>query len=312
MSSSNKPPFASNRNRPASDGRSDNRSDGRTEGRHEGRGGRGPKQRDQRGKAAPEGGPVLIWGSHAVEAALRNDARDIFRILMTDTGEDRMKEALAARHAMTSAVQGRLRVERTTPQVLDKRLGDDTVHQGVLLEVAPLDDIDLETIADRIAANPKAGPLLVLDQVTDPHNVGAILRSAAVFGAAAVVMTRRNSPPLGGVLAKSASGALELIPVVLVANLSRALTDLGKLGFHRIGLAGDGGTDLEAVPLVGNLAIVLGAEGRGMRHLTEQTCDQLARIQADSPLASLNVSNAAAVALHLASMRRREGKTRKA
>jgi 23S rRNA (guanosine2251-2'-O)-methyltransferase len=309
---SSKPPYSNNRNRPQ--GHSEGRSEGRPEGRTEGRSGRDrPQQRDSR-KAAPEGGPVLIWGSHAVEAALRNDNRDIFRILMTDTGEERMKEALAARHAMTSAVQGRQRVERTTPQVLDKRLGEDTVHQGVLLEVAPLDDIDLETIADRVAANPKAGPLLVLDQVTDPHNVGAILRSAAVFGAAAVVMTRRNSPPLGGVLAKSASGALELIPVVLVANLSRALTDLGKLGFHRIGLAGDGDAVLETVPLVGNLAIVLGAEGRGMRHLTEQTCDQLCRIEADSSLASLNVSNAAAVALHLASMRRRavgEAKGRK-
>jgi 23S rRNA (guanosine2251-2'-O)-methyltransferase len=298
-----KPPYSTSRNRPSSDGRPEGRSAGRDR----------PQQRDTR-KSAPENGPVLIWGSHAVEAALRNENRDIFRMLMTDTGEDRMKEALAARHAMTSAVQGRQRVERTTPQVLDKRLGEDTVHQGVLLEVAPLDDIDLETIADRAAANPKAGPLLILDQVTDPHNVGAILRSAAVFGAAAVVMTRRNSPPLGGVLAKSASGALELIPVVLVANLSRALTDLGKLGFHRIGLAGDGDMVLEAVPLVGNLAIVLGAEGRGMRHLTEQTCDQLCRIEADSPLASLNVSNAAAVALHLASMRRRavaENKGRK-
>lgn len=306
MSSSGKPPFSSHRSRPESGGRAPERGP-------EGRGRDRSKHRDSR-KATPEGGPVLIWGSHAAEAALRNENRDIFRILMTDTGEERMKDALAARHAMTSAVQGRQRVERTTPQVLDKRLGDDTVHQGVLLEVAPLDELDLETIADRVAASPTAGPLLILDQVTDPHNVGAILRSAAVFGAAAVVMTRRNSPPLGGVLAKSASGALELIPVVLVANLSRALTDLGKLGFHRIGLAGDGTTDLEAVPLVGNIAIVLGAEGRGMRHLTEQTCDQLARIQADSPLASLNVSNAAAVALHLASMRRRaavEGKARK-
>jgi 23S rRNA (guanosine2251-2'-O)-methyltransferase len=294
MSPSGRPPF--NRNRPQPEGRHNrDHADGR--------------KSDSR-KPAADGGPVLIWGSHAVEAALRNENRDIFRILMTDTGEERMKDAVAARHAMTSAVQGRQRVERTTPQILDKRLGEDTVHQGVLLEVAPLDDIDLESIADRVAANPKAGPILVLDQVTDPHNVGAILRSAAVFGASAVVMTRRNSPPLGGVLAKSASGALELIPVVLAANLSRALTDLGKLGFHRIGLAGDGDTSLEAAPLTGNVVIVLGAEGRGMRHLTEKTCDQLCRIDAapmqdGRALASLNVSNAAAVALHLASMRRR-------
>jgi 23S rRNA (guanosine2251-2'-O)-methyltransferase len=293
MSPTDKPPF--NRNRTG------DRPPGQA---HEGRGRADARKRDTR-KPAADGGPVLIWGSHAAEAALRNDNRDLFRILMTDTAEERLKDALAARHAMTSAVQGRQRVERTTPQVLDKRLGPDTVHQGVLLEVAPLDDVDLESIADRVAANPKAGPILILDQVTDPHNVGAILRSAAVFGAAAVVMTRRNSPPLGGVLAKSASGALELIPVVLVANLSRALTDLGKLGFHRIGLAGDGDTTLESAALTGNVAIVLGAEGRGMRHLTQETCDQVARIDGDNALASLNVSNAAAVALHLASIRRR-------
>jgi 23S rRNA (guanosine2251-2'-O)-methyltransferase len=296
MSSSGKPPFRPNQDRPPV---SDRPAAGRGGGRER------STQRDAR-KAAPDsGGPLLIWGNHAADAALRNDNRDLYRVLVTDTGEERLKDAIAARHAMTAAVHGRIRIERTTPQMLDKRLGQDTVHQGVLLEVAPLDDLDLTTIADRIAANPKAGPILVLDQVTDPHNVGAILRSAAVFGASAVVMTRRNSPPLGGVLAKAASGALELLPVVLVANLSRALADLGKLGFHRIGLAGDGDIPLEAVALTGNIVIVLGAEGRGMRHLTEATCDQLARIDADSPLASLNVSNAAAVALHLASMRRR-------
>jgi 23S rRNA (guanosine2251-2'-O)-methyltransferase len=294
MSPPDKPSF--HRNRPPQDRPQDAPRGNRPEGR-----GRKP---------AVDGGPVLIWGSHAAGAALRNSNRDLFRVLVTDMAEERLKDAIAARHAMTPAVQGRIRIERTTPQALDKRLGDDTVHQGVLLEAAPLDDVDLETIADRVAADPKAGPMLVLDQITDPHNVGAILRSAAVFGAAAVVMTRRNSPPLGGVLAKSASGALELVPVVLVANLSRALADLGKLGFHRIGLAGDGDTTLEAAPLTGNLALVLGAEGRGMRHLTQETCDQVARIDAapsdtGHALASLNVSNAAAVALHLASMRRR-------
>jgi 23S rRNA (guanosine2251-2'-O)-methyltransferase len=273
---------------------------------------RGRSDRSDGRKPASESGPLLIWGSHAAEAALRNPGRDIFRLLVTDNGEERMAGAIAARQAMSSQVKGKLRIERTTPRDLDKRLGDDTVHQGLLLEVAALDDVDLETIAGRAAANPKAGPLLVLDQVTDPHNVGAVLRSAAVFGASALVLTRRNSPPLGGVLAKAASGALEHVPVVLVANLSRALADLGKLGFNRIGLDGEGASSLESATLTGNLAIVLGAEGRGMRHLTEKTCDQIARIETDGPLASLNVSNAAAVALHLAGMRRRETGKRRA
>lgn len=237
---------------------------------------------------------VILFGIHAIEAALRNPHRRIDRILLTENAQHRLAEPLAARG---------LTADRVTPRDLDRRLGPDTVHQGALLIGAPLPDCSLANLIERASA----GPLVVLDQVTDPHNVGAVLRSAAVFGAAGLVMTRRHSPPLGGALAKSASGALDLVPVALVPNLSRALAELGELGCLRLGLDGQAPNRLEDEPLTGTLALVLGAEGKGLRDLTRQTCDRLCRISAPGPLMSLNVSNAAAVALHLGVMRRSAG-----
>ena len=246
---------------------------------------------------AAEDGPTLIFGVHAADAALRNTQRNIIQAFVTDNGENRLKDAIAARNAGAG-----IKLTRVMPRDLDRRLGTDTVHQGILLEVEALPEPTLEELADLPDG---AGPLLILDQVTDPHNVGAILRSAAVFGAQGLIMTRRHSPPLGGALAKSASGALEHVPIVLVPNLARAMAELGKLAYHRVGLDGTGDRTVEAEPFSGRVALVLGSEGRGLRQLTQEHCDVLVRISGTGPLASLNVSNAAAVTLHLAAMRRR-------
>lgn len=257
----------------------------------------GKRRTEQRGDArAPnaDADHVVLYGIHAVEAALRNAARKIRRLLLTENAQRRLQGALQER-----GVTG----EPAAPKDLDRLLGSEAVHQGAMLETAPLAEPDLETLAEAAQGR----PLLVLDQVTDPHNVGAILRSAAVFGAAGLVMTRRHSPPLDGTLAKSASGALEIVPVALVGNLARAMEELKELGFTVVGLDGEGETAIEAIDWTDRVALVLGAEGKGLRHLTREKCDQLCRITAEGPLDSLNVSNAAAVALHFASFKRRAG-----
>ncbi len=236
-------------------------------------------------------GPLRLFGIHPVEAALRNPARHITRLFATENAARRLTEALGTL---------RVPVEDTTPRDLDRILGAEAVHQGVMIETEPLPEPDLQSLAENAAGR----PLLVLDQVTDPHNVGAILRSAAVFGAAGLVMTRRHSPPLNGVLAKSASGALELVPIALVGNLAGALAELKDVGFTLIGLEGSAEARLEQADWSRPTALVMGAEGKGLRELTQKLCDVLARITTDGPIASLNVSNAAAIALHTAALAR--------
>lgn len=237
-------------------------------------------------------GPLRLFGLHAVEAALRNPARRIHRLLLTENAERRLIETLGPITA---------KIDRVTPRDLDRLLGPDTVHQGVVLETEPLP----EPRWDDLARASDGRPLIVLDQVTDPHNVGAILRSSAVFGASGLVMTHRHSPPLNGVLAKSASGALELIPVALVANLARALEELRDAGFALVGLDGGADAAIEDLDWSRPTALVMGSEGKGLRELTRKTCDTLVRISTDGPVASLNVSNAAAIALY-AAMRARK------
>lgn len=253
---------------------------------------------ERRDKAAGADEAVEIWGMHAVEAALANPARRIVKMWATDNAAHRLAKGIAEKRLVHEPVQ---------PRDLDRKLGPDTVHQGVLIEARQLPEVDLETLAEAI---PSRGPLVVLDQVTDPHNVGAILRSAAVFGSAGIVMTRRHSPPMGGALAKAASGALELVRVALVANLARAIADLKDAGVVVIGLDGASELLLEDAVLAPSMAgravaLVLGAEGKGLRQLTGESCDQLCRIGGDGPIGSLNVSNAAAVALHMGAMARR-------
>jgi len=249
-----------------------------------------PGKPSWRGK--PKHGPnreaadrVMLFGLHAVEAALANPNRTVTRVVATENGAHRLGPLLAKRG---------LTPEAATPRDLDRLLGPDAVHQGIALEADPLPAVAFDDVEP-------GGMLLVLDQVTDPQNVGAALRSAAAFDASGLVMTERHSPPLHGVLAKAASGALELVPVILVKNLAQCLAELGERGFLRVGLAEDGADALETAALTRPIALVLGAEGKGLRQLTQQHCDLICRISTRSALASLNVSNAAAVALHWAS-----------
>jgi len=252
----------------------------------------GPPRPGASRQQRPGGGEhCLIFGIHAVEAVLGNPRRSIRKLLLTDNAERRLQATLAGREVAR---------ERVLPRDLDRQLGPDAVHQGALVETGPLPQPELA----ELAAGAGARPLLVLDQITDPHNVGAILRSAAVLGAGGLVMTRRHSPPLDGALAKSASGALEHVPVALVPNLARAIAELRELGVTVVGLDGGASASLEEMPWPAGVALVLGAEGKGLRQLTRESCDRLARISTDGPFASLNVSNAAAVALHWAAAHR--------
>jgi len=242
------------------------------------RGPRGPK------KPHGPGQSPFIYGLHAVEAALQNPARTLHRLLATRNAWNEIESRLTA--------PARIEPEIVASEEISRALPPGAVHQGVALHLAPLPEPDLED------TTVNARRLLVLDQVTDPHNVGAILRSAAVFGAEAVVMTERNSPPLTGVLAKAASGAVEHVKVVKIGNLARALQELKNMGFLIAGLDGEADQTLGEIDVTRPVALVLGAEGAGLRRLTRETCDVLVKLPASGPMRSLNVSNAAAVALY--------------
>lgn len=234
----------------------------------------------------------LIWGLHAVRAAWLNPARRCHRLWVTEAGRTSMEATLTeGREALLKRPDVKL-VER---QELDRLTPPGTVHQGIVLDVAALPE---PALGDLIAGDTPPNLLLMLDQVTDPHNVGAILRSAAAFGAGGVIMTERNAPGTTGVLAKSASGALEHLPQLHVVNLSRALDELQQAGYWCVGLAEEGERDLSALDLTGRTVLVMGAEGEGLRQLTRKKCNELARLPTGGPIGSLNVSNAAAVALY--------------
>jgi len=228
-----------------------------------------------------------FWGRHAVAAALDNPDRRVLKAWATREAAAFMQFPADVAVTMAEAPD------------LGRLVPSDAPHQGVVIEVEPLEEVWLsEIVAD---AGDKA-VILILDQVTDPHNVGAILRSAAAFGAIAIVTQDRHSPPEGGALAKAASGALERVPWVRVVNLSRALDELAEAGFWRIGLAGEAETDLADALGPKRVALVLGAEGPGMRSNVREHCDALARLPIHDAIESLNVSNAAAVALYAASL----------
>ncbi|MFY0735861.1 MULTISPECIES: 23S rRNA (guanosine(2251)-2'-O)-methyltransferase RlmB [Aurantimonas] len=240
-----------------------------------------PRRRPQPGRPAPAG-RVRLYGIHTVAAALNNPRRKLHALLVT-------RNALARLEIAEDAI--RCPVEIVEPKRLDAELGGEAVHQGVMLETEPLPAIRLSDLGT-------ARLVIVLDQVTDPHNVGAILRSATAFGADALVTTARHSPQESGVLAKAASGALEHVTQIEVVNLADALSALSKQGFRTIGLDSDGPESFEASLSGERIAIVLGAEGKGLRQKTQATVDALARLEMPGAIRSLNVSNAAAIALY--------------
>jgi len=228
-----------------------------------------------------------LWGRHAVAAALDNPRRTLVKVWATREAAEFMQFPKDAAVTLADVAD----LGRLVPQ--------DAPHQGLVLEVDPLEDVFL----DELLGQEGNRPLLVLDQVTDPHNVGAILRSAAAFDALGIVTQDRHSPPESGALARAASGALEVVPWARVVNLARALEEMAEAGFWRIGLAGEAERTLQETLGSARIALVLGAEGEGLRHNTATHCDELARLPISSAIESLNVSNAAAIALYAVATR---------
>ena len=253
----------------------------------------------QSGSSAPEssksagGSSYWIYGVHAVFAALANPKRQCYRLLATPND-------LAALTDEAARCGRDIPVEKTDRREIERLLSHGAVHQGVALLVEPLEEAWLEDAFPRAESRAVA---LVLDQVTDPRNVGAALRAAAAFGAGAIVMQRRHAPPETGALAKAASGALEVVPLVRVTNLARGLEDLKAAGFWCVGLDGSTETDIGEADLSGRVALVLGSEGSGLRRLTQEHCDVVARIPITGMVESLNLATAAAVALYETSRR---------
>src|SRR5271155_1943657 len=236
-----------------------------------------------RGREGAADDTVILYGWHTVTAALANPGRRVRKLWLTEN---------AARRLADDNIKIPVTPEIVRPTMIDQRLGPDAVHQGLLAEADPLPSPDIDALAQE-------GIVLVLDQITDPHNVGAIMRSAAAFAVKAIVTTARHSPEATGVLAKSASGALELVPLVTVQNLARTLTEMNERGFMTVGLDSQGEENLGAVALQQPLALVLGAEGKGLRQLTRDTCSVVARLDMPGEIKSLNVSNAAVLALYI-------------
>ena len=251
--------------------------------------GRAGRMQGGRGSGRGAQGHVRLWGRHAVEAALKNPARHHRKLWAT-------REGIAS---LDGELPPDFPVEYADVSDLARLVARDAPHQGLVLDCEPLGDMHLSEVLD---GDPRR-PIVVLDQVTDPHNVGAILRSAAAFDAAALVTQDRHAPPEGGVIGKSASGALEVVPWVRVVNLARALEEMDEAGYWRLGLTGEAESTLADALPAGPVALVLGAEGEGMRHNIEAHCDALARLPIGEAMESLNVSNAAAIALYAVATR---------
>jgi 23S rRNA (guanosine2251-2'-O)-methyltransferase len=241
---------------------------------------------DRRDASRSSGRPdlVTLYGWHPVREALANPRRRPRRLLLTENALNRLRE---------EGVPLAIEAEIVRPSAIDRLLTPDAVHQGLYLEADPLPAPDFGALGG-------SDIVLVLDQITDPHNVGAIIRSAAAFAVSAVVATERHSPAATGVLAKAASGGLEHVPLIHVRNLGDTLESMGSDGILRVGLDSAGPETLAGTAMHGPLALVLGAEDRGLRQRTRSLCDRLARLDVPGAIKSLNVSNAAALALHIA------------
>ena len=240
---------------------------------------------ERTGESRKGGGEVSrLYGFHAVTAALAAPRRKLVRLYATEAAAERLGAEIRRR-----GVEMRI----ATAEEIAARLPRDAVHQGLLLEAEPLEPLDISEL-------PEKGLVVVLDQITDPHNVGAILRTCAAFAVDALITTERHSPELSGALAKAASGGLEHVPVCSVVNLARALEELGDQGYWRVGLDSEGAAVFGATAPPRPLALVLGAEDKGLRRLTRENCDELARLDLPGAIKSLNVSNACAIALALA------------
>jgi 23S rRNA (guanosine2251-2'-O)-methyltransferase len=252
---------------------------------------RRPLPRHHSPKAEPK--TQWIYGRHAVSAALGNPARLCRRIIALRETADEIAALVAG-----ARIASPPRIELLERRALEALLPPDAVHQGIALEAEKLDAIDLDAVLASVPAEGAPHILILLDQVTDPHNVGAILRSAAAFAALAVILPEHGAPPMTGTIAKAASGALEAVPLIRVTNLARTLEQVKEVGFWCVGLDSEAPESLVALDLPERIALVLGAEGTGLRRLVRENCDYLARLPTRGTLSSLNVSNAAAVALY--------------
>jgi 23S rRNA (guanosine2251-2'-O)-methyltransferase len=248
---------------------------------------KGSRQKVWKPKARDPDAPVILYGWHSVKAALENPARRFHRLLLTDNAMHRVTE---------SGLTLPIAPELVRQEAIEALVGPEAVHQGLLAEADPLDAGSIEDLEPQRL-------VLVLDQITDPHNVGAILRSASAFAVEAVITTVRHSPEMTGVLAKAASAALEDVPMIAVPNLARALQVLKDKNVFVVGLDSTGENDLATLPLRAPLALVVGGEGKGLRQLTRTTCDAVARLDLPGRIKSLNVSNATALALYVTSRR---------
>lgn len=262
----------------------------------------GPEQRRPPGPSAPDS--AWIYGAHAALAALANPRRRIRRILVGDEAAERHGEAIA--RARTGRPPESPLPETTPVAIADlvRFLPPDAVHQGIAVEADPLPEVSIEALCRDV---PDRAVVVVLDKVTDPQNVGAVLRSAAAFGALAVIVPDRGSPEATPALVKAASGAIERVPLVRATNLRRALETLKAAGYWCYGFDADADVTLGAGDIAARAALVLGAEGEGLRPLTRETCDLLLRVPISAAVESLNVSAAAAVALYEHARRHGDG-----